>query len=141
MEILAADIKNTLLELLQKSSCYAIALDESCDIVDDEQMSIFVRFHDIECQIFRKESLAISPLKGNTRGEDLFKVIDEFITESNISFDKMGAPAMIGKEKFVVKRIRDTHSGLISYLCTIHQAALCGKLSATLKEVMDSSSS
>jgi len=143
-EILAADIKNTLLKLLQKAPCYAIALDESCDIVDDEQMSIFVRFLDIECQIFREELLAILPLKGNTRGEDLFKVIDEFITKSNISYDKMvslstdGAPAMIGKEKGVVKRIRDKNSGLISYQCIIHQAALCGKLSATLKEVMDS---
>ncbi|KAF2902670.1 hypothetical protein ILUMI_03516 [Ignelater luminosus] len=107
-------------------------------------MSIFVRFLDIECQIFREELLAILPLKGNTRGEDLFKVIDEFITKSNISYDKMvslstdGAPAMIGKEKGVVKRIRDKNSGLISYQCIIHQAAFCEKLSATLKEVMDS---
>ncbi|CAK1582797.1 unnamed protein product [Parnassius mnemosyne] len=143
-EILAADIKNTLFELLQKAPCYAIALDESCDIVDDEQMSIFVRFLDIECQIFREELLAVLPLKGNTRGEDLFKVIDEFITKSNISYDKMvslstdGAPAMISKEKGVVKRIRDKNLGLISYQCIIHQAALCGKLSATLKEVMES---
>lgn len=143
-EILAADSKNTLLELLQKAPCYAIALDESCDIVDDEQMSIFVRFLDIECQVFREELLTILSLKGNTRGEDLFKVIDEFITKSNISYEKMvslstdGAPAMIGKEKGVVKRIRDKNSGLISYQCIIHQAALCGKLSTTLKGVMDS---
>ncbi|CAG5058707.1 unnamed protein product [Parnassius apollo] len=107
-------------------------------------MSIFVRFLDIECKTFREELLTILPLKGNTRGEDLFKVIDEFITKSNISYDKIvslstdGAPAMIGKEKGVVKRIRDKNPGLISYQCIIHQAALCGKLSATLKEVMDS---
>ncbi|CAG4935897.1 unnamed protein product [Parnassius apollo] len=143
-EILAADIKITLFELLQKAPCYAIALDESCDIVDDEQMSIFVRFLDIESKPLREELLTILPLKGNTRGEDLFKVIDEFITKSDISYDKIvslstdGAPAMIGKEKGVVKRIRDKNPGLISYHCIIHQAALCGKLSATLKEVMDS---
>ncbi|XP_072380816.1 general transcription factor II-I repeat domain-containing protein 2B-like [Diabrotica undecimpunctata] len=143
-EILAADIKNSLLNLLQKAPCYAIAPDESCDIVDDEQMSVFVRFLDIECQIFREELLAILPLKGNTRGEDLFKVIDELIFKSNISYNKMislstdGAPTMIGKEKGVVKRIRDKNSNLITYQCIIHQAALCGKLSAKLKEVMDS---
>lgn len=120
-EILAADIKSTLLKLLQKAPCYAIALDESCDIVDDEQISISVRFFDIESQMFREELLAILPLKGNTRGEDLFKAIDEFITKSNISYDKMvslstdGAPAMIGKEKGVLKKIRDKNSGLISY--------------------------
>ncbi|KAK4873254.1 hypothetical protein RN001_015283 [Aquatica leii] len=89
-EILAADIKNILLKLLQKAPCYAIALNELCDIVDEEQMSIF---------------LAVLPLKGNTRGEDLFKVINEFITKSSISYDKVvsfstdGAPTIIGIEK------------------------------------------
>ncbi|KAK4871913.1 hypothetical protein RN001_016037 [Aquatica leii] len=110
-QILAADIKNTILKLLQKAPCYAIALDESCDIVDEEQMFIFVRFLDIKCQIFREKLLVILPLKGITRGEDLFKVIDEFITKSNISNDKV---------------------------CIIHQTALCGQLSATLKEVINS---
>ncbi|KAI4455798.1 epm2a-interacting protein 1 [Holotrichia oblita] len=119
-EILAADIKSTLLELLEKASCYAIALDESCDIIDDEQISIFVRFFDIENKIFREELLAILHLKGNTRGEDLFKAIDEFINNSNIRYDKIvslstdGAPAMIGKEKGVVKKIRDENQRLIS---------------------------
>ncbi|KAK4884028.1 hypothetical protein RN001_000299 [Aquatica leii] len=110
-EIVAADIKNTLLKLLQKTPCYVRTLDESCDIVDEKQMSIFVKFLDIECEIFRKELLAILSLKGNTQGEDLFKVIDEFITKSNISYDKVvslsteGAPAKIGKEKILVKLI------------------------------------
>lgn len=143
-EILAADNKSSLLELLQKAPCYAIALDESCDIVDEEQMSTFVRFLDIESKAFREELLAILPFKGKTRGEDLFKTFDDFMTKSNISYDKMvslstdGAPAMIGKEKGLVKRIKDKNAGLLSYQCIIHQAALCGKLSATLKEVMDS---
>ncbi|KAK4874959.1 hypothetical protein RN001_014319 [Aquatica leii] len=143
-EILVADIKNTLLKLLQKASSFAIALDESCDIADEEQMSIFVRFLDIEYQIFREELLAMLPLKGNTQGKDLFKVTDEFTTKSNISYDEVvslstdGTSAMIGKGKGVVKRIRDKHSGLISYQCIIHQAALCGKLNTTLKEVIDS---
>ncbi|XP_049782712.1 uncharacterized protein LOC126184370 [Schistocerca cancellata] len=131
-------IKSTLLELLEKAPCYAIALDESCDIFDDEQISILVRFFDIENKIFREKLLAILLSKGNTRGEDLFKAIDEFINNSNISFDKIvslstdGGPAMIGKEKGVVRKIRDQNPGLISY-----QTDLCGKLSATLKEVME----
>ncbi|XP_072380943.1 protein FAM200C-like [Diabrotica undecimpunctata] len=142
-EILAVDIKNSLLNLLQKAPCYTIALDKSCGIVDDKQMSVFVRFLDIECQIFREEFLAILPLKGNTPREDLFKVIDELISKSNISYNKMislttdGALAMIGKEKGVVKRIRDKNSNFITSQCIIHQAALGGKLSARLKEIMD----
>ncbi|XP_047105094.1 uncharacterized protein LOC124765444 [Schistocerca piceifrons] len=79
-----------------------------------------------------------------TRGEDLFKAIDEFTNNSDIRYDKIvslstdSALAMTGKEKGLVKKIRDQNPGLISYQCIIHQTALCGKLSATLKEVMDS---
>lgn len=142
-EILAADNKRSLLELLQKAPCYAIAIDESCDIVDEEQMSIFVRFFDVESKEFREELLAVLTFKGQTRGEDLFEAFDNFMTISNVSYDKMvsvstdGAPAMIGKERGLVKRIKDKNAGLLSYQCIIHQAALCGKLSDTLKEVMD----
>lgn len=81
-EILAADNKSSLLELLQKAPCYAIALDESCDITDEEKMSTFVRFLDTESKEFREELLALLPFKGKTRGEDLFKTLDNFMTES-----------------------------------------------------------
>lgn len=142
-EILAADNKSSLLELLQKAPCYAIAIDESCDIVDAEQMSVFVRFFDVESTVFREELLAILPFKGKTRGEDLFKTFEDFMVKSNISYDKIvsistdGAPAMIGKEKGLVKRIRDKNAKILSYQCIIHQTSLCSKLSATLKNVMD----
>lgn len=52
-EILAAENKKSLFVLLQKSPCYCITLDESC--VNSEQMSIFVRFYDIENKIFSEE--------------------------------------------------------------------------------------
>lgn len=108
-ELLADDNKNNLIHILQMAPCYAIAIDESCDIVDSEQMSIFVRFLDAESKVFRDELLALLPLKCKTRGEDLFKTFDDFMTKSNISYDKIvsistdGAPAMIGKEKGFVK--------------------------------------
>lgn len=39
----AANNKSSLLELLKKAPCYAIALTESFDIVDGEQISTFIR--------------------------------------------------------------------------------------------------
>lgn len=42
--MLATENKSNLLKLLHKSPCYAITLDEFCDIINAEQMSIFVRF-------------------------------------------------------------------------------------------------
>ncbi|CAG4931301.1 unnamed protein product [Parnassius apollo] len=53
-EILAADIKITLFELLQKAPCYAIALNVSCDIVDDEQMSFLSDFLTLSLKLLGK---------------------------------------------------------------------------------------
>lgn len=142
-EILADDNKKSLLKLVKKAPCYALALDESCDIVDDEQMSVFVRFFEEENKIMREELLTVLTFKGKTRGEDLFETFDDFMQKSNIPYEKMvsistdGAPAMIGKDKGLVKRIKDKNPNLLSYQCIIHQAALCGKLSASLQAVMD----
>ncbi|KAF2904476.1 hypothetical protein ILUMI_01698 [Ignelater luminosus] len=143
-ENLAADNKSSLLGLLKTAPCYAIPFDESCDIADDEQMFIFIRFFGIDSKVlFRDELLAIVKLKGNTRGEDLFKDSDDFMTKSSFSYDKIvsisndGAPAMIGKEKRLVKRIRDKNAGIISYQCTIQQTSPSDKFRATLKNVMD----
>ncbi|XP_025422909.1 general transcription factor II-I repeat domain-containing protein 2-like [Sipha flava] len=64
--------------------------------------------------------------------------------KSDLSYDKIvsistdGAPAMMGKEKGLLKIIRDNNSGILTYQCIIHQTSLCSKLSATLKDVMDS---
>ncbi|KAL4104512.1 hypothetical protein QTP88_019807 [Uroleucon formosanum] len=106
-------------------------------------MSIFVRFFDIENKVFREELLAILTFEGITRGEDLFKSFDNFMKKSDLSYDKIvsistdGAPAMMGIEKGLLKRIRDNNSGILTYQCIIHQTSLCSKLSATLKDVMD----
>ncbi|XP_060880731.1 general transcription factor II-I repeat domain-containing protein 2B-like [Metopolophium dirhodum] len=133
-EMLAAENKKSLFELLHKSPCYCIALDESCDLVDSEQMSIFVRFFDIENKVFREELLAILTFEGKTRGEDLFKSFDDFMKNPNLSYDKIvsistdGAPAMMGKEKGLLKRIRDNNSGILTYQCITHQTSLCSKL-------------
>ncbi|KAK9695834.1 hypothetical protein QE152_g32298 [Popillia japonica] len=88
-EILAADHKSSLLELLQKAPCYAIALDQKYDIADEEQMFIFVQFLDIECKTFREGLLAMLPFTGKTLGEDLFQAFDDFMKKSNIRYDRM----------------------------------------------------
>jgi len=52
-----------------------------------------------------------------------------------VSISTDGAPAMIGKEKELVKRIRDKNTKILTYQCIIHQHLLV--LSVTLKEVID----
>lgn len=55
------------IRLLQKVLHYLITLDESSDIVDEEQMSTFVCFLDIESKVFREQLLAVLLFKGNSR--------------------------------------------------------------------------
>lgn len=89
--------------------------------------------------------LAILSCKVKTRSEHLFKTIDDFMSKSYISYDKImslstdGVPAMMSKEKGLVKRNRNKNAGLLSYQCIVHLTARDGKLetSITLKEVMD----
>ncbi|KAF2885204.1 hypothetical protein ILUMI_20960 [Ignelater luminosus] len=74
-EILATDNTSSLIGLLKKAPCYAIAIDESCDIVDNEYVH-FVQFFDTESKVFRDELLEILHFKGNTREEDLSKTFE-----------------------------------------------------------------
>lgn len=142
-EILATDNKETLLNMIQDAPCYALALDESCDIVDDEQLAVFVRFFDKESDTLIEELLDILKLKGKTRGEELFQVLDDTLKKFNLSYDKWisvstdGAPAMVGKDKGLVRKIRDMKPDLLSYHCIIHQTVLCAKLSPQLQAVLD----
>lgn len=59
-------------------------------------MSILVRFFDIERRVFRDELLELLLFKGKTHGEDLFKTFDDFMTESNISYNKIASVSTDG---------------------------------------------
>ncbi|XP_061882828.1 general transcription factor II-I repeat domain-containing protein 2-like isoform X2 [Entelurus aequoreus] len=63
----------------------------------------------------------------NEKGIDLKKVV-------SIATD--GAPAMLGREKGLVPRLREHHPGLICYHCIIHQSVLCASLGEVYSEIM-----
>lgn len=81
--------------------------------VDFEQILIFVRFLDIENKLFREELLTILTFKSMTCEKYLFMSFNDIMIISNLSYNKIvsiftdGAPALMGKEKGLVKRIPD----------------------------------
>ncbi|KAA8578215.1 hypothetical protein FQN60_005347 [Etheostoma spectabile] len=54
-----------------------------------------------------------------------------------VSITTDGAPAMVGRERGAVARMKEDNPQLISYHCIIHQSVLCSTLSAEFAEVMN----
>jgi Domain of unknown function (DUF4371) len=125
---------------LLKADAFSIALDESTDVSDTAQLSVFVRYFNGVSMI--EELLGLIPLKGQTRGEDVTHALVKFFEDNNIDLTKVvaittdGAPGMLSKNKGLAGRIRQMVPGVLSYHCIIHQTALCAKLSQELTHSM-----
>uniref|UniRef100_A0A3B5B0A8 Uncharacterized protein n=1 Tax=Stegastes partitus TaxID=144197 RepID=A0A3B5B0A8_9TELE len=97
---------------------FSLALDESTDVSHLSQFNVIARY--TAGDTLHKESLTVLPIKGSTRGEDLFKSFMEFAHEKNLPMDKLlsvctdGAPCMVGKNK--------------GFVCILHQEALCAQM-------------
>ena len=58
---------------------FFLALEESTDVIYLSQFSVIARY--VARDTLGEESLATLPMKGTTRGEDLFKFFIEFAKE------------------------------------------------------------
>uniref|UniRef100_A0A8C2DHQ3 DUF4371 domain-containing protein n=1 Tax=Cyprinus carpio TaxID=7962 RepID=A0A8C2DHQ3_CYPCA len=141
VEILAADVYETLLGDLMKADNMSIAVDESTDKTDTAQLCIYVRFFDSKC--FREELLCLLPLEGHTTGDIVFGKISIFFKDNGLDMMHVcmlvtdGAPSMTGKVNGLAARWSTVAPQLISLHCIVHQAVLCAKLSGALKTTMD----
>ena len=92
--------------------------------------------------MFQEDLLGLTALKTSTRGEDIYLAIKEMLRKRGIdpkqvvSITTDGAPAMVGREKGAVARMKEDNPELISYHCIIHQSVLCAALSDEYAEVM-----
>ncbi|XP_029657866.1 uncharacterized protein LOC115232163 [Octopus sinensis] len=92
-------------------------------------VSLFVRY--VSRGFLRQELLALLPLKGQTRGEDLVGAVVEYFETNYIPLNKIvsistdGAESMLGSRKGFITliKIRIDHE-VITLHCIIHQEAL-----------------
>ena len=97
---MSGDIKEQVVAAIKESGKFSLQLDESTDVSDDAQLLVYVRYQgksDIE-----ENFLFCKRLETTTTGEDLFKLVDNFIKEEGLKWDQCysvcsdGAPAMLG---------------------------------------------
>uniref|UniRef100_G3NA36 HAT C-terminal dimerisation domain-containing protein n=1 Tax=Gasterosteus aculeatus TaxID=69293 RepID=G3NA36_GASAC len=135
-EILTEDVLTQLDEAIHKAPCVGLAVDESTHICDNAQ----VRCFNTDQKAFCEDLLGVTPLQTSTRGEDVYLAIEEMLTkrgiEHKVSIATDGAPAMIGREKGAVARLKEDNPEL-SLHCIIHQSVLCASLSDEHAEVMN----
>lgn len=136
VENISDDLFFKLIEDLKKTNHFSLALDESTDVSDTAQLMIWVRF--FNGNSFVEELLALLPLTGQTRGEDICLTLMGFFRGPGreidlgklVSITTDGAPSMVGKEKGLVALLRKEPavSDFFAYHCILHQEQLCCKL-------------
>ena len=123
-------IQSQLLDRL-RSCQFSIQLDESTDIANAAELAVFVRYpwkgEILEDFLFCKE------VPGRTTAGEIFALLDGFMTEAGLSWEKCvavctdGAAAMTGRKSGVVARIKAVNPKVISTHCMLHRQALASK--------------
>lgn len=128
---MSSNIEETLALQLQECTYFALQIDESTDVTNMAQLLVFVRY-DYHEEI-KEEFLFCKPLESNTKAENIFSVIDNYLSKIGVPWKKCvgictdGAKAMYGhltglaaKVKKVARKCKRTH-------CVIHREALASK--------------
>ncbi|XP_069059689.1 protein FAM200A-like [Pleurodeles waltl] len=137
---MANDINDQLICNL-KGKDFALQLDEATDNQKDTHLICYVRFVNekkiVEDLLFCKE------MKGGTTGQDLFAVVDDFMVQNQIDWERCvgvctdGGRSMAGCYQGFQARIRSKAPNAVWTHCIIHREALAaGNLSEELHNIL-----
>ncbi|XP_044857783.1 zinc finger BED domain-containing protein 5-like [Mauremys mutica] len=137
---IAKNVKQQLLSRVQKSRYYALQADGSTD-VNLANLLLFVRY-ELNNEV-HDDILFCQHMPTHTTGEAIFKVIDDFIKNSDLDWrccveiSTDGARAMIGWKKGFVARIQAVAPEAKSTRCIHREALATQNMQADLKQVLD----
>lgn len=124
---LSSNIEGSLAKRLAECEFYSLALDESTDISDTAQLSVFVRGV-TEQFVIIEELLDLCSMQGTTTGRDILVQVKKVLTKFNLPETKLiglttdGAPAMTGRHNgFVSLMVKGLPHKIVSHHCIIHQ--------------------
>lgn len=138
---MAENVENEIIMRIQKSKFFSLQLDESTDCQNAAQLICFAKYEYknevVDDFLFCKELQ-------RTTGEEIFKLVNSYITGNNISWENCvgvcsdGARAMVGKHSGLLARIKEISPNVTWVHCMIHREALVSKnMPPNLMSVLD----
>ena len=108
---MSTDVNEQVITEVQGSKYgFAIQLDETTDASNCAQLLVFVHYATKDS--IRSELLLSIEMRTTTKGEDVFKLVDNFFKENGLQWSKLvccttdGAPAMLGRKSGFQTRVK-----------------------------------
>lgn len=143
---IADNLEEQLVSRLKKAGCFSIQLDESTDVSNCATLLVYIRYP--WEKDFMEDLLCCLNIPAGTTGEDIFRVLDDYMVKSGLDWGNCagvtsdGAANMTGRKSGVVARIKEAAGKDITWNhCFIHRQALACKgmppvLEKTVSEVV-----
>lgn len=137
---MAENIEETLCNMLRTTE-FSLQLDESTLPGNESLLLAYVRF--VKDESLVQELLFARQLETDTKGESIFRVVDDFFKEKDIPLSNIlacatdGAPSMVGRHRGFISFLKKAVPGVLTVHCVIHRQHLVAKnLSGRLHKSM-----